>query len=269
MWWPAAPPPPPPPPPSLTEEDIHRYVCFGLLASAVPTFVALLTGARAPYGRYAGDKIFGSLTIPGRIDWWGHATSLAALMRAIQRGGAHAGNPANAILLALFGCHYVWRSFIFSAMLRDPKPCAVLLVAMTSGFCLLNGWLQARALCAYDDVGEITARFVLGVAIFLCGWATNVSSDLTLIRLRKPGETGYKIPRGGLFEYVSGANFFGEILEWTGFAVAAGGTLSTTTFAVFTACNIGPRAVTHHKWYLTKFGSDYPRQRRALIPFVW
>lgn len=26
---------------------------------------------------------------------------------------------------------------------------------------------------------------------------------------------------GGMFQYVSGANFFGEILEWTGFAIAS------------------------------------------------
>jgi 3-oxo-5-alpha-steroid 4-dehydrogenase 1 len=39
--------------------------------------------------------------------------------------------------------------------------------------------------------------------------------------LRKPGETGYKIPTGGLFDYITGANFFGEIVEWTGFAIAS------------------------------------------------
>ena len=45
-------------------------------------------------------------------------------------------------------------------------------------------------------------------------------SDQLLVNLRKPGETGYKIPVGGLFDYVTGANFFGEIVEWTGFALA-------------------------------------------------
>ena len=51
---------------------------------------------------------------------------------------------------------------------------------------------------------------------------------------------------GGMFEYVSGANFFGESLEWSGFALMCG-TLPALAFAVFTVCNIGPRACQHHR----------------------
>jgi len=208
-------------------------------------------------------------TVPGRIDWYFHSTSLMALARAILRGGRHMDNPANTILMCCFGFHYVWRSFVFPNLLRAPKPCSLVLLAMTSGFCLLNGWLQSRALCAYDDIGSAThPRFLLGVALFLVGWYTNVSSDLALTRLRKPGESGYKIPRGGLFEYVSGANFLGEIVEWSGFSIAAGGTLATATFAAFTLCNIGPRAITHHQNYLERFKGTYPKHRKALIPYV-
>ena len=49
-----------------------------------------------------------------------------------------------------------------------------------------------------------------------------------------------------MFEYVSGANFFGEMLEWIGYAVASW-SLPALAFAIFTCCNIGPRAVAHHK----------------------
>ena len=54
------------------------------------------------------------------------------------------------------------------------------------------------------------------------GFCINYHSDHVLRTLRKPGETGYKIPMGGVFRFVSGANFFGEIVEWSGYAIATG-----------------------------------------------
>jgi hypothetical protein len=33
-------------------------------------------------------------------------------------------------------------------------------------------------------------------------------------------------------------------------------------------CNIGPRAWWHHKWLLEKFRDAYPRERKAVIPFL-
>ena len=78
--------------------------------------------------------------------------------------------------------------------------------------------------------------------------------------------------QGGMFEYVSGANFFGEIVEWVGYAVA-GNALAPLSFALFTACNVGPRAIQHHAWYRKKFNGKedsplYPPDRKALIPGV-
>lgn len=49
--------------------------------------------------------------------------------------------------------------------------------------------------------------------------------------------------QGGMFEYVSGANFFGEIVEWAGFAIAAW-SLPAAAFALFTFFNIGTLAPT-------------------------
>jgi 3-oxo-5-alpha-steroid 4-dehydrogenase len=58
--------------------------------------------------------------------------------------------------------------------------------------------------------------------------------------------------KGGMFNYVSGANFFGEIVEWTGFAVACW-SVPAAAFAMFTACFIGPRAVNHHRFTVLLF----------------
>jgi protein-S-isoprenylcysteine O-methyltransferase Ste14 len=87
-----------------------------------------------------------------------------------------------------------------------------------------------------------------------------------LFALRKPGEGGYTIPRGWLYEYVSCPNYLGEILVWCGWAIATW-SLAGLAFALYTAANVGPRALAHHRWYLREF-EDYPRQRKALIPFV-
>ena len=47
------------------------------------------------------------------------------------------------------------------------------------------------------------------MALWGVGLYINVESDERLMSLRKPGEADYKIPRGGMFEYVSAANYFG------------------------------------------------------------
>lgn len=50
-----------------------------------------------------------------------------------------------------------------------------------------------------------------------------------------------------MFEYVSGANYFGETVEWIGYAIACWN-LPAAMFAVFSACVIGTRACQHHKY---------------------
>ena len=109
-------------------------------------------------------------------------------------------------------------------------------------------------------------RFVLGIVLFVAGLAINVHSDHILRNLRAPGETGYKIPRGGAFEFVTAANYFGETLEWAGYAVAAAKP-AALAFAAFTVLNLAPRAFSHHAWYRKKF-ENYPKNRKAYIPFI-
>jgi len=87
-----------------------------------------------------------------------------------------------------------------------------------------------------------------------------------LFNLRKPGETGYKIPKGGLYRRISCPNYFGEILEWTGWAIATW-SLSGLSFAIWTFANLVPRAVANHNWYKQKF-PEYPENRKAVIPYI-
>ncbi|XP_010705151.1 3-oxo-5-alpha-steroid 4-dehydrogenase 2 isoform X1 [Meleagris gallopavo] len=161
------------------------------------------------------------------------------------------------------------RTFIYPFFTRG-RPFPLQLLFFGTLFCIYNGFLQGYYLiyCAEYPTDWCTdIRFTSGLLLFLLGMGINIHSDLLLRQLRKPGEVTYKIPQGGLFTYVSGANYFGEIVEWFGFAIATW-SLPAFTFAFFTLCCIGPRAYHHHRYYLKTF-TDYPKSRKALIPFVF
>ena len=178
----------------------------------------------------------------------------------------------NCILIFFYAGHYVNRSLIFPMRIKGGKkmPLTVMLSALF--YCSWNGYIQAKWLLelkSYEDDTLSSARFIIGSAVFVAGFVVNYHSDEVLRNLRRPGETGYKIPYGGAFTYVSCGNFFGEIMEWAGFAIA-GNSLPGYAFAFYTFSNTAPRGASHHKWYLDKFGSDYERLgRKAVIPFVW
>jgi len=135
-------------------------------------------------------------------------------------------------------------------------------------FNLMNGYVNGRGLAMnaehYHSDWLTRPTTLIGLLLFGCGMYINRRADTILLSLRKPGELGYKIPYGGLYEYISCPNYFGEMVEWTGFAIAAW-SLPAFSFAIWTAANLAPRAVLHHKWYLEKF-PDYPKKRNALIP---
>ena len=95
----------------------------------------------------------------------------------------------------------------------------------------------------------------------------NWKSDTMLIDLRKPGETGYKIPNGFLFKYISSPNLFGEIVQWLGFAVIAWN-IPALGFFIWTYANLVPRAKNHHEWYHQNF-NDYPKNRKVIFPFLY
>ena len=252
----------------------HTYICCTLLGLAPVVFAILhFGGQKAEYGRYSqpASGIMAPV-VPGRMDWFLHATSLLSVYVTV--GGSFNLPTTNMYILGLFVVHYLWRSIGFATMVKNPKPMSVPLALSTSGFCLLNGWLQSYSVVhsTYEDVtlARSSLQFYGGVLMFFIGWYINVSSDWTLIHLRKDkNDHNYYIPRGGVFEYVSGANFLGEIIEWCGFAVASRFSLASVTFFVFTAANLAPRAYQHHRWYMNKFKEEYPKKRCALIPYVW
>jgi protein-S-isoprenylcysteine O-methyltransferase Ste14 len=249
----------------LNLDDLYR---LGLVVMAGWTIltVALLLRLVAPYGRH-GRGGWGP-TMPARWAWILFESPAVVLLTAVFLVGPNAGAPGPTALIALWLLHYVHRDLVWPfRMTSGHKPMPLAVVAAAFAFQIVNSGLIALwlgHLGTYPATWLSDPRFIIGAALFLAGFAINVHADHVLFTLRAPGETGYKIPRGGLYRWVSCPNYLGELLAWSGFALASW-CLPGLAFAVYTAANLVPRAVAHHRWYRERF-PDYPADRRALIP---
>jgi len=242
---------------------------FAWIALALVT-CAVLYKVPAPFGRHASDR-FGP-TMDTRLGWVLMELPSFAIMAYFLAFGAHSREGWTWLLFTLWLVHYGNRTLVFPFRIRPGSPrVPVLIVVSAIGFNLVNAGLNGAVLAQdgarYDAAWLASPATIAGLVLFLAGMAINLVSDEMLMRLRKPGERGYQIPRGFLFDYVSSPNLFGEMLEWIGFALMAWN-LPALSFAVWTCANLLPRARNHHDWYRARF-PDYPPQRKVVIPFVY
>lgn len=108
----------------------------------------------------------------------------------------------------------------------------------------------------------------LGLSLFVIGMGINLHSDHVIRHLRKPGDTRHYLPQKGMYRYVTSANYFGELVEWTGFAIL---TVSPAAwvFVGWTAANLVPRADAIHRKYREEFGVEAVGNRKRIIPFIY
>ena len=244
--------------------DTLLIVAFAL-AAVVPVATTFIV---APYGRHARSG-WGPAISP-RLGWVLMECPSVVIFAVCFAVGSRAGHLVSLCLAALWLLHYVDRAFIYPAKLKRGRPMPLSVVGMGFGFNLLNSYLNGRSLSEYGPAHDLpwlwSAPFLLGTALFIAGMTLNRWADRVLAGLRKPGETGYTIPRGGAYELVSCPNYLGEVMQWFGFALAAWSP-AALAFAVFTTTYLVPRARSHHAWYRKTF-PDYPKSRRAVIPFL-
>ena len=220
----------------MTELSIFNILLITVFAVSLLVFIVLFF-ISAPYGRH-GRKGWG-ITLKAKFGWF--------LMEF----------PSFAIIIILF--------FIGN------KKFPALILAFALIFNFINAYLNGRYLYFFSSPYSvhwfIDARFIIGSVLFITGMFINIQSDYILLKLRRQGDNNYIIPYSGFFRFVSSPNYFGEIVEWIGWAVLTW-SLAGLAFAVFTVANLAPRAYSNHNWYKDKF-LEYPKNRKALIPFIY
>ena len=254
--------------------------CYDALLILILVLCPLVFGGLmllpAAYGRHKKAKP-GKLWGPGISTRWAWVIMEAPSsigFAVIYFLGDRAFELAPLILMLMWQSHYFQRSFIFPFKIRtrpgDTTPIMIPIMAVSSN--LVISFLNA-AILSWSSIGRhydlawlYDPRFIVGAIVFVAGYRINRKADAMLAALRKPGETGYRIPRGWLYEKVSCPNYLGEFIVWAGWAIAtwsSGG----AAFLLWTLANLVPRALQNHRWYQEKF-PDYPRERKAVIPYL-
>jgi len=250
------------------QKETFHLILWSWTAAGLATFILLLF-ITAPYGRHS-RKDWGPV-IPNRLGWVLMEFPSLLVFVLVFLLGPRGVQPLTWIFFAMYVFHYGNRSVLYPLRTHTSgKMMPMVIVLMAVFFNLMNGFINGYWFSAFAREYTLEwlwdVRFVLGTVLFLVGVVINWHSDQILLDLRKGGRKGYRIPRGGLFRWVSCPNFLGEIIEWTGFALLTWSP-AALVFALWTFFNLVPRAIDHHKWYKATF-EEYPPERKAVLPYL-
>jgi 3-oxo-5-alpha-steroid 4-dehydrogenase 1 len=134
-----------------------------------------------------------------------------------------------------------------------------------------GGWLFYKSPESMYSLSWLwTPQFIIGSVIFFGGMVLNIQSDQIIQNLRQPGDSKHYLPVKGFFKYVTGAHYFGEVIEWTGFAILTW-SVSGVLFALWTFANLVPRANAVYNKYKKMFGEETIKEKKMkrIFPYVY
>ena len=193
-----------------------------MAAIAVIVFIALYF-VEAGYGMLF-DKKWG-VPISNKVAWVCMEAPVFIVMFLLWNSSERQFETVPFLIFLFFELHYFQRSFIFPLLMKGKSKMPIGIMLMGITFNVLNGYMQGQWLFhlapanLYTNDWLYTPQFIIGTLLFFIGMGINIHSDHIVRHLRKPGDTNHYLPKGGIFNYVTSANYFGEILEWCGFAI--------------------------------------------------
>lgn len=251
---------------------LFTYLLWVMSFLAIVVFICLYF-ITAGYGQFR-TKRWG-YCIDNRVAWFLMEAPVFFVMLIIWCRAGFPFHLPELILLGLFLVHYFQRSFVFPCLMKGHSrmPLSIMMIGII--FNVINGIMQGGGLFwfpipAYTQGASYLLRWnaIVGIIVFLFGMIVNWHSDYVIRHLRQPGETRHYLPQAGFYRYVTSANYFGELVEWIGFAIAAANP-AAWVFALWTGANLIPRAHAIHRKYHEEFGDEAVGTRRRIIPLVY
>lgn len=254
----------------MTLFEPHNFNLFLIImsATAVVVFIAL-NFVEAGYG-IAYTRKWGP-SVNNKLGWVLMEAPVFIVMLVLWALSSRRFEAAPLAMLVIFEIHYFQRSFIFPLRMKGKSRMPLSIMIMGMVFNSLNalmqgGWIfYVSAPDRYPASWLLSPQFVAGTALFVWGMYTNIHSDSIIRNLRKPGDTRHYLPRGGMFRHVTSANYLGELMEWTGFAILTW-SWAGAVFALWTFANLAPRARKINARYQREFG---PLSQKSIIPYIY
>lgn len=252
--------------------DMISFQLFLAIMSLIAfiVFIALYF-VKAGYGIFRTASW--GISIPNRLAWVLMEAPVFLVMCWMWMHSERCLDPVIVTFFLFFQIHYFQRAFVFPLLISGKSKMPLAIMSMGIVFNLLNGYMQGKWIFylapeeMYQPSWFASPWFLVGTLLFFGGMITNWHSDYVIRHLRKPGDTRHYLPEKGLYRYVTSANYFGEIVEWAGWALLTC-SLSGLVFLWWTLANLVPRADAIWRRYREEFG-EAVGDRKRVFPFLY
>ena len=260
--------------------DFYTHFLIGMTVMAAIVFT-VLQFVTVAYGMTYNTRW--GFSIRSNWGWMLMEAPVFLLMLIIYVSAIAAGAPYTAetfpwvttTIFVFFELHYLQRSFVFPSLMRGTSKMPLSIISIGFVFNTINaymqgGWLFYVSPQQYTLEWFWSPQFIIGTLLFFAGMVINMQSDIIIRRLRKDRtDNNYYLPSGFLFNKINSANYFGEVMEWVGFAILSW-SVSGIVFVLWTLANIVPRSKSVYERYTQLFGEDFQKLNRyKILPFIY
>ncbi|KAI1287062.1 Polyprenol reductase [Halotydeus destructor] len=178
--------------------------------------------------------------------------------------------------------HYVrrWYETVFISIFSDGR---MNILHYLSGFAfygssafLFTDMLLPKRETLFHHSKTEHSHLLIGFLVYAIGSLIQFVTSVQLSRMRRKVRADgteeiimrHTIPTGGLFEYISSPHYLAEMIIYTGLFIGCNLHKSMLPLTMFVVVNQTMAALMCHQWYQRTFGQSYPRERKAIIPFI-